>query len=147
MQNNGNDNDNNGPPLPPPVPVPSYRCICGRTFTLRRNYLRHLQVHQVAAAPNNNVCERCQRTFTRADNLEHHRRTSCSSDPPPPAPWRNRLFRNTGPRQQQPSGSGVGSTPRPFNVNRHQTAFSNANITWKLRFRRNHGGADQTRLK
>ena len=111
MQNNGNDNDNNGPPLPPPVPVPpSYRCICGRTFTLRRNYLRHLQVHQVAAAPNNNVCERCQRTFTRADNLEYHRRTSCSSDPPPPAPWRNRLFRNTGPRQQQPSGSGLGST-------------------------------------
>ena len=93
---------------------------CTAKFTRRGNLQRHEDGHKEVAKY---TCVNCKKIFKREDNKKYHERI-CGGQ-----------------------GSGVTLRPRPkrpavntsFKIVKTRTAFSNANVTWKLRYPRNDG--------
>ena len=77
--------------------------VCQRTFTERRNLLRHMRTQHGGQW----TCSRCSATFTREDNFTYHQRT-CE-------------FRATG-KRPAPSQTGGGAPPK-----RQRTS----NVEWR----------------
>ena len=97
---------------------------CGLLFNQNKNLLRHMRGHD---DEKKFQCSSCPKAFKRKDAMQRHQKT-CN-----------------GPVTTTTSGSGVKrrreATPAVsnFKIVTTQTAFSNASVTWKLKYKQNDG--------
>ena len=131
-----------------------HRCqTCRRTFTQRRNLLRHELSHDIAREYR---CSHCNRRYARADNLHFHAR-NCDQNPA------NRERRhhgggalhgqeNQGGGEENATTSGAPLVSTPYyRIHNHRSAFGNSIKTYRLHYNniseeRGMSTAEQDRL-
>ena len=94
--------------------------ICGRSFTVKTNLERHKKTHEKTKKYQ---CKNCNKTFKKNCDKTYHE---------------NNCQRNGNGNLVLPEGSKE-VTGNGFSIKKVNSAFRNANITWKIIYDKNDG--------